>query len=151
MNIYLVKKLMVLIWYPLLRRTNHPIPLLEKGQSERIWRLRLIVYHHNLHMWYMVVYIGVICGIGVLLEVLPRLRKWNIWFLHFNFFMSHGDMAIFFSKFHFLHFKFQKWLFFSIFSISLLWYGHFFSKFKNKNFQFRFKNEIFSFQILLVP
>jgi hypothetical protein len=27
----------------------HPIPLLEKDQYERIRRLRLIVYHHNLH------------------------------------------------------------------------------------------------------
>jgi hypothetical protein len=47
----------------------HPIPLLENYQY-RIRRLRLIVYHHNLHLWYKVVYIGIICGIGVLLEVL---------------------------------------------------------------------------------
>jgi hypothetical protein len=33
----------------------HPIPLLEKDQYERIWRLRLIVYHHDLNCgmgWY---------------------------------------------------------------------------------------------------
>jgi hypothetical protein len=38
-----------------------PILLLEKNQYERIRRLRLIVYHHNLHLWYRVIYIG---GIG---------------------------------------------------------------------------------------
>jgi hypothetical protein len=53
----------------------HLIPLLEKDQYERIKRLRLIVYHHNLYMWYKVVCIG---GIGVLLEVLSRWHKRNI-------------------------------------------------------------------------
>jgi hypothetical protein len=33
----------------------HPIPPLEKDQYERIRRLRLTVYHHNLQMWYRVV------------------------------------------------------------------------------------------------
>jgi hypothetical protein len=42
-------------------RPYHLIPLLEKDQYERIRRLRLIVYHHNLHLWYRVIYIG---GIG---------------------------------------------------------------------------------------
>jgi hypothetical protein len=31
--------------------------------------MRLIVYHHNLNLWYRVVYICGISGIGVLLEV----------------------------------------------------------------------------------
>jgi hypothetical protein len=56
----------------------HPIPLLEKDQYERIQRLRLIVYHHNLHMLYRVVCIGGMGGIGVLLEVLSRWHKRNI-------------------------------------------------------------------------
>jgi hypothetical protein len=53
----------------------HPIPLLENNRYERICQLRLIVYHHNLHLWYRVVYIG---GIGVLLKVLSRWHKQNI-------------------------------------------------------------------------
>jgi hypothetical protein len=40
------------------------IPPLENDQYERIWRLRLIVYHNNLHLWYRVVYIGGMGGIG---------------------------------------------------------------------------------------
>jgi hypothetical protein len=48
----------------------HPIPLLEKDQYKRIRQLRLIVYHHNLHMWYRVVCIGGMGCIKVLLEVL---------------------------------------------------------------------------------
>jgi hypothetical protein len=40
--------------------------------------LRLIVYHHDLHMWYRVVCIGSMGGIGVLLEVLSRWHKRNI-------------------------------------------------------------------------
>jgi hypothetical protein len=40
----------------------------KRDPYERIRQLRLIVYHHNLHMWYRVVYID-ICDIGVLLEV----------------------------------------------------------------------------------
>jgi hypothetical protein len=47
----------------------HPIPLLENDQHEMIERLRLIVYHHNLHMWYRVVCIGGMGGIEVLLKV----------------------------------------------------------------------------------
>jgi hypothetical protein len=46
-------------------RPYHPIPLLEKDQYERIQRLRLIIYHHYLHMWYRVVCIGDMGGIGV--------------------------------------------------------------------------------------
>jgi hypothetical protein len=48
------------------------VPLLENDPYERIQRLGLIVYHHNLHMWYAVVRIGGMGGIGVLLEVLSR-------------------------------------------------------------------------------
>jgi hypothetical protein len=43
-----------------------------------------------LHMWYKVVCIG---GIRVLLEVLSRWHKQNIWFLHFNCFLfPFGDI-----------------------------------------------------------
>jgi signal transduction histidine kinase len=42
-----------------------PIQLQEKDQYEIIRRFRLIVYHHNLHLWYMVVYIGGMGGIIV--------------------------------------------------------------------------------------
>jgi hypothetical protein len=56
----------------------HPISLLEKDQYERIRRMRLIVYHHNLHMWCRVVYIGGMGGMGVLLEVLSLWHKRNI-------------------------------------------------------------------------
>jgi hypothetical protein len=132
-------------------------------------------------MWYRVVYIG---GIEVLLKVLSRWHKRNMWFLHFNFFsFPSSDMAIFsnfkrkfsfqISKmkiFKFFHFKVQKWKFlnffiskfrgifqlvwpiffkfqnqnFSKFSISLWWYGQFFSKFKN-TIQFEFQKMIFQF------
>jgi hypothetical protein len=147
----------------------HPIPLLENNQYGRIRWLRLIVYYHNLHLWYRVVYIG---GIQVLLKVLSRWHKRNIWFHHFkkNSFPS-DDMAFFWQilngKFHF---KIQKWKFsnfrgiFQFFFISL-WYGqifsnfnsnvkidffqnfpfpsggiaNFFPKFKNKNLQFKFQ------------
>jgi hypothetical protein len=107
---------------------------LEKDHYERIRRLRLIVYHHVLHMWYRVVCIGGMGGIGVLLEVLSRWHKRNIWFLHFNWFsFPFGDMANFFKKikqkFAFQiskmkSFKFQKWNF---------------SNFKNENFNFSFQ------------
>jgi hypothetical protein len=50
---------------------NHPIPMLEKDRYENR-RLKLIVYQHNLHMWYMVVYIS---GIWVLLEI----SSWRLW------------------------------------------------------------------------
>jgi hypothetical protein len=75
---------------------------------------RLIVYHHNLHMWYRVIYIGDMGGIGVLLEVLSRWHKRNIWLLHFNcFFISlWWYMTNFFKKLNRnFHFKFQKWKF----------------------------------------
>jgi hypothetical protein len=143
----------------------HPISLLENDQYERIWRLRLIVYHHNLHLWYMVVYIG---GIRVLLEVLSRWHKRNMWFLHFKLFsFPSGDMAIFFqisnrnfhfkfqkckksfqsSKmkiFNFFHFKFPWHI--SIFFISHWWYGQFFSKFK-----INFFSKIFHFPLVVWP
>jgi hypothetical protein len=55
----------------------HSVLLLEKDQYGSIQRLRLIVCHHNLHMWYRVVCIGGMGGIGVLLEVLSRWHKRN--------------------------------------------------------------------------
>jgi hypothetical protein len=84
---------------------------------------RLIVYHHNLHMWYRVVYIGDMGGIGVLLEVLSRWHKRNIWFLHFNcFFISiWWYMTNFFKKIK------QKFSF-QISKMKI-------SKFKNENFR----------------
>jgi hypothetical protein len=108
----------------------HPISLLKNDRYERIRRLRLIVYHHNLHMWYRVICIGGMGGIGVLLEVLSRWHKRNIWFLHFNCFF-----------------------------ISIWWYAQFLKKCKQKfSFQiskiknFKLKNlkiSIFSFQIFM--
>jgi hypothetical protein len=91
----------------------------KKDQYERIRRLRLIVYHHNLHMWYRVICRG---GIRVLLKVLSRWHKWNIWFLHFIcFFISIWWYANFLKNLNRnFHFKFQKWK----------------SNFKNEKFQF---------------
>jgi hypothetical protein len=55
-----------------------------------------MVYHHNLHLWYKVVYI---CGIGVLLEVFSQSHKQNIQFLHFKLFSyPFGGMVNFFFK-----------------------------------------------------
>jgi hypothetical protein len=111
-------------------RPYHHVPLLEKDQYERIWRLRLILYHYNLHLWYMVIYIGVI---GVLLEVLSRWHKRNIWFLHFKIFpFSSGDMAkISFqiSKMKIFNFFISNFKidFFSKFSFQFLWYSSIFS------------------------
>jgi hypothetical protein len=108
----------------------HPISLLEKDQYERIRRMRLIVYHHNLHMWCRVVYIGGMGGIGVLLEVLSLWHKRNIWFLHFNCFF---------------HFHLVIWPIFKI-----IWTEIFISNFKNEKFQIKkMKNSIFSFQIFV--
>jgi hypothetical protein len=56
-----------------------PIPLLENDQYVRIRQLRLIVYHHNLHMWYMVVCIG---GMSGTREVLSGWhKKYMIFFI----------------------------------------------------------------------
>jgi hypothetical protein len=70
---YIKNPVLGLFWW-----TISPIPLLEKDQYERIQQLRLIVYHHNLYMWYMVVCIGGMSGIGVLLDVLSWWHKRNI-------------------------------------------------------------------------
>jgi hypothetical protein len=45
-----------------------------------IRRLRLIIYYHNLHLWFRMIYIS-LGDIGGLLEVFSRWHKWNIWFL----------------------------------------------------------------------
>jgi hypothetical protein len=118
----------------------------------------------GIHRWYR----GII-------ESLSRWHKWNIWFLHLIFFISlwwYGQFflisnfkdenfqiisfQIFVAYFNFFHsplvvwskfFKFQN-RFFSIFFISLWWYDQFFSKFKNKKFQFKFqKRKFFNFFI----
>jgi hypothetical protein len=53
----------------------------EKNQYGRIRRPRLIAYHHNLHMWYTVIYIDDIDGIRILLKILYQWHKQNIWFI----------------------------------------------------------------------
>jgi hypothetical protein len=145
----------------------HPISLWEKDQYERIQRLRLIVYHHNLHMWYRVVCIGGMGGIGVLLELLSRWHKRNIWFLHFIFFsFPFGDMANFLKnkqKFSFQiskmkHFKLKKENFNFSFQIFMTYFNpnlkidffQFFTfpmaiffKFKNKKIQIKFQKYFF--------
>jgi hypothetical protein len=47
----------------------HPISLLKKDQYGKIGRSRLIAYHHNLHLWYEMIYIGGMGDTGVLSEV----------------------------------------------------------------------------------
>jgi hypothetical protein len=65
-----------------------------------------------------------------------------------KFFFISNFRGIFLFFFHFppvvwpTFFQISK-LIFSIFSISLWWYGHFFSKFENKNFNSNFKNDFF--------
>jgi hypothetical protein len=117
------------LWRALLLWNIPPHTTGENDQYERIRRLRLIVYHHNLHTWYMLVCIGGMGGIGVLLKVLSRWHKQNIWFVHFNCFF-----------------------------ISIWWYDQFFNFKRNFSFQiskvniFKFKNEkksVFSFQIFV--
>jgi hypothetical protein len=77
----------------------HPIPLLEKDQYEMIRRLRLIVYHHNLHMWYMVVCIGGMCGIGYYWKFyLDGISEIYDFFISIVFSFPFGDMANFFLK-----------------------------------------------------
>jgi hypothetical protein len=151
----------------------HLISLLEKDQYERIQRLRLIVYHHNLHMWYTVVCICGMSGIGVLLEILSR-TKYMIssfqLFFHFHlviwpkFFKEIKQKFSFQiskmknSKFkkrkkfnfsfqifvtYFKMFKFQSKFQNHFFSFFSIFYGHFFSKFENKNFNSNFKNDFF--------
>jgi hypothetical protein len=106
------------LWRALLLWNIPPHTTGENDQYERIRRLRLIVYHHNLHTWYMLVCIGGMGGIGVLLKVLSRWHKQNIWFVHFNCFF-----------------------------ISIWWYDQFFNFKRNFSFQiskvniFKFKNE----------
>jgi hypothetical protein len=59
-----------LLFGPFYGGPYHLISLLENDQYERIRWLRLIVYHHNLHMWYRVVCIGGMDGIiGSLISV----------------------------------------------------------------------------------
>jgi hypothetical protein len=124
----------------------HPIPLLKKDQYERIWWLILILSHHNLHMWYRVVYIG---GIRVLLEILSRQPNRNIWFHHFKFFfISLWWYGLFFSNFKWkfsfqismkifkcFHFIFSWHI--SIFFISFWWS-------KTKHFNSNFESYFFS-------
>jgi hypothetical protein len=45
-----------------------------------IWRLRLIIYHYDLHLWYRMVYKGK-CDTEVLLKKISRWHKRNIWFI----------------------------------------------------------------------
>jgi hypothetical protein len=52
-----VPKIFTIVQELLCGGPHHLIPLFQKDQ--RIRRLRLIVYHHNLHMWYSVVYTGI--------------------------------------------------------------------------------------------
>jgi hypothetical protein len=104
--------------------------LLEKNQYERIRQLRLIVYHQNLHLWYRVVYIGSIDNIGVILKVLYRWHKQNIWFLNFIFYFK--------QKFSF---QIHKWnIQFCLFQIpkmiKMMIFKKFNPNFKNENFQF---------------
>jgi hypothetical protein len=116
-----------------------------------IRRLRLIVYHHNLHLWYRVVYIG---GIWVLLKVLSRWHKRNIWFLHFHMVIWPNCFSQFKHKFSF---QFRKWKFskfsFQIFSLQIFvayffishwWYGRIFSNFTS-NFKTKFFFQFFPF------
>jgi hypothetical protein len=64
----------------------HHIPLLEKDQYGMIQRLRFIIYHYSLHLWYKLVYIGDICGIRVLLEILsPCINETYDFFICFPF------------------------------------------------------------------
>jgi hypothetical protein len=55
----------------------HPIPLFQNDQDGMIRRFRLIVYQHNLYLWYRVVYIC-IGHIRILLEVFAQWHKQNI-------------------------------------------------------------------------
>jgi hypothetical protein len=134
----------------------HHIPLLEKNQYETIRPLRLIVYHHNLHLWYKVVYIGGIKWYRGIIGILSRWHKRNISFLHFNFFhfplviwstfLKKNQTEIFIlnfknESFHFLSFQISKNKNFHIFSFQIFsayfkifhfpwWYGQKFSNFK---------------------
>jgi hypothetical protein len=157
-----------------------PLPPLEKDQYEMIRRLRLIVYHHNLHLWYRVVYryywkfyLG---GINEIYDFFISIwwygqivfHNSNINF-HFNF-----ENEIF-QNFHFkfswhisifFHFPLVVWPIFFQISVkfqnqNFLQYSHFhlvvwpffFQNSKTKIFNSNFKNEKFSkfsFQSLLV-
>jgi hypothetical protein len=113
-----------------------PYITIGKGSGWKGRRLTLIIYHHNLDMWYRVVYISDIDGIWVSLEVLSRRHKRNVWFLHFKFFpFSSGDMADIFriSNWKF-HFKFKN------------------ENFRNENFQIlSFQNFVAYFNFLNFP
>jgi hypothetical protein len=110
--------------------------------------LRWIVYHHNLHMWYRVVYIGGTCDIGALLEVLSRWHKRNIWFLQLkNHFF--GDTADIFSNFKWkfpfkisIESNFLISIFRGTFQLISFPYGGMTKIFK---FQFEFQNQFFPF------
>jgi hypothetical protein len=125
----------------------HLISLLEKDQYERIQRLRLIVYHHNLHMWYTVVCICGMSGIGVLLEILSR-TKYMIssfqLFFHFHLVIWPKFFKEIKQKFSFQiskmkNSKFKKRKKFN-FSFQI-----FVTYFKMFKFQSKFQNQFFSF------
>jgi hypothetical protein len=86
----------------------------------------------------MVVYIG---GIGVLLKVLSRWHKWNIWFLHLIFFISlwwYGQCFLIsnFKDENFQITPFQIFVaYFNFFHSPLVVWSNFF-KFQNRFFQF---------------
>jgi hypothetical protein len=142
----------------------HPIPLLEKDQYEMIRRLRLIVYHHNLHMWYMVVCIDGMCGIGYYWKFyLDGISEIYDFFISIVFSFPFGDIVNFLKNLIWnFHFKFKKWKFsnlknknFHFFHFNFSWpisksFFQFFpfpmdifSKFKNKKFQFKFQKYFF--------
>jgi hypothetical protein len=104
-----------------------------------------MVYHHNFHLWYRMVYIG---GIGVLLEVLSRWHKRNIWFFHFPLVIWPKKFQISNNNFHF---KFKKWKF-SIFSFQISTtknfnFFHFHSRDIPQKFSFPFDGMAKIFQI----